>query len=68
MTNIKNTYQAPLFVIAAMLAMAFPAILLRDYALIYQFGSAPFYTYIGLRFIELLLPAGLLYLIGNKMK
>lgn len=68
MTNTRNIYQAPLFVIAAMLALAFPAILLRDYALIYEFGSAPFYTYIGLRFIELLLPAGVLYLIGKKLK
>ena len=56
------------YFLAAMFAIAFPAILVRDYALLYEYGSAPFYVYVGTRALELLVPAAICYLIGRKIK
>lgn len=67
MNNTKSL--KPIFyMMAAMLVLAFPAILIRDYSLVYEFGSAPFYLYIGERLIELVVPAAILYIIGRKVK
>ena len=66
--NNSKSMKSIFYMMAAMLVIAFPALLLRDYSLTYEFGSAPFYLYVGERLLELVVPAAILYIIGRKIK
>ena len=53
-----------LFIVAALLAVAFAALLIVDCVKYYPYGSAPFYAYVLVRGIEFLLPAAILLIVG----
>lgn len=54
---IKKYLTVILFVLSSLLTAAFIGLLLRDYFVVYSYGSAPFYLYVIVRAAEFLLPA-----------
>ena len=57
-----------LFALSVLLGAAFVWLLVRDYQVFYPYGSAPFYAYVLVRALELLLPAGACILAGALLK
>ena len=53
----KKFYHTFLFVCSALLTIGFAVRLYYDYTLQYEFGSAPFWLYIAVRFVEFMLLA-----------
>lgn len=64
----KKYLSTILFVLSALLTVAFAALLLRDYCVVYPYGSAPFYLYIIVRAVEFLLPAAISLTIAIVLK
>lgn len=65
---IKKYLTVILFVLSSLLTVAFMGLLLRDYTVVYPYGSAPFYLYVIIRAVEFLLPAVACFTVGLILK
>lgn len=54
-------------ILSILLLICFVGLLFRDYLVVYEFGSAPFYLYILERLIEFILPAIVCFVIAKKI-
>ena len=64
----KKFMPAFLFICSALLTIGFVARLYFDYTMHYEYGSAPFWLYVAVRFVEFMILAISCFVVGIIMR
>ena len=64
---MKRVFVILWYAAEAMLLALFIYSIYKDYTIYYPYGSSPFYLYIIERFIEFIVPAIVLFIVGKRI-